>query len=149
MDRTSIDTSRTVVAQLIAGVTGRAWDDLPVLYAEDAVVELPFALPVPLRLTGRDQIRAHFAAAATLPLEMAARNVVVHETADPEVVVAEFDYDGRIAATGQAFTLGNIMVVRVRDGRIVASRDYHNHAQLASIFAGLPGASHREERAFR
>jgi ketosteroid isomerase-like protein len=137
MDMTSSDIPRTVVTRLIAGITGRAWDDLPNLYAKDAVVELPFALPAPLRLTGREQIRAHFAAAATLPLEMVARNVVVHETAEPEIVVAEFNYDGRVAATGRPFTLGNIMVVRVRDGRIVASRDYHNHAQLARVLAGL------------
>jgi ketosteroid isomerase-like protein len=135
------DTPRTVVTQLIAGVTGRAWDDLPNLYAEDAVVDFPFALPAPLRLTGREQIRAHFAAAATLPLEMAARNVVVHETAEPEVVVAEFDYDGRVTATGRAFTFSNIMVVRVRDGKIVASRDYHNHAQLASAIPGPHGSA--------
>jgi ketosteroid isomerase-like protein len=136
---TDTDSPRTVVTQLIAGVTGRRWEDLPNFYAEDAVVDLPFSLPAPLRLTGREQIRAHFAAAATLPLEMAARNVVVHETADPEVVIAEFDYDAHVASTGRAFTVGNIMVVRVRDGLIVASRDYHNHALLAGALEGLRG----------
>ena len=47
------------------------------------------------------------------------------ETADPEVVVAEYDYV--IETDVQTVTVASIQVVRVRDGLIVESRDYHDH----------------------
>ncbi len=122
---------RAVFEQLLATITRRGWADLPDLYAEDVVVEQPFQLPEPLRLAGRAQVRSHFAAAANLPVELAARDVVVHDTLDPEVVVGEFDYDVHVPASGRRFRVANVIVLRVRNGQIVASRDYHNHAALA------------------
>jgi ketosteroid isomerase-like protein len=129
---------REVLTQLLRGITEGAWQALPDLYAEDAVVEQPFAVPEPTRLAGREAIRRHFAAAAAGPLELRATNVVVHETGDPEVIVAEFDYEGRVATTGRTFRVANVQVLRVRDGRIVASRDYHNHLALAAALGQVP-----------
>ena len=60
-------------------------------------------------------------------------NVTIHETTDPEVIVAEFEYQGTTGA-GEAYALPAIFVMRVRDGEIVSSRDYHDH--LASARAG-------------
>jgi ketosteroid isomerase-like protein len=128
---------RRVLESLLQGISGGRWNDLADLYAEDAVVEQPFAPSPPRRLDGREVIRAHFAAAAQGPLELKASNVVVHDTADPEVVVAEFDYDGRVATTGRSFRAANIQVLRVRDGRIVSSRDYHDHLALAAAVGRL------------
>lgn len=122
---------RAVFERLCAGISAGRWRELAALYAEDAVVEQPFANP-PRRIDGRDAVHAHFCAAAGGPLRLTARNVVVHETADPEVIVAEFDYDAVVTTTGRAFTTGNVQVLRVRDGLIAASRDYHDHAGLAA-----------------
>jgi ketosteroid isomerase-like protein len=133
-------TPHQVVEQLLHGIVARAWTSLPDLYAEDAVVEQPFALPRPTVLVGRPHIRAHFAAAAAAPITLEVRNLVVHQTTDPEVVVAEFDYHARVSTGGGPFTIANIQVLRVHDGQIVASRDYHNHAALAeAIKAGSGG----------
>ena len=129
---------RQVFDRLLEGVTGRRWDDLPALYAEDTVVEHPFDLSGrSRRIEGREGIRAHFATAADLPIEMTARDVVVHETADPEVVVAEFAYDVRVTTTGRRFTAPCIFVLRVRDGEIVASRDYANHVLFSDVYAAV------------
>jgi ketosteroid isomerase-like protein len=129
---------RDVFFSVLRGVTGRQWDTLPDLYAEDTVVEHPMALPCPTRLEGREAIRQHFASARNLPLELDGQNVVIHETTDPEVIVAEFDYAARLRTTGQTFTIHNIFVLRVRDGLIVESRDYANHAVLAAALGYLP-----------
>lgn len=126
-----------VLRQLIDGVTGRRWADLPALYADDAVVDHPLGLPSPTRLTGRAAVAAHFDAASGLPLEMEAENLVVHRGADPEVVVGEFDYAGRNTRTGVPFRLANVFVLRVRDGRIVRSRDYSDHARFAAALGRL------------
>jgi ketosteroid isomerase-like protein len=102
------------------------------------VVEYPFALPAPARLDGREAIRRYFAAVARMPLELQARNITVHETGDPEVIVAEWDYDGLVTTTGRSFQVANIQASRIRDGQIVASRDYHNHLMLAEVLGRLP-----------
>jgi ketosteroid isomerase-like protein len=128
---TTSATPRDVLMRLIGGVVEQRWAELPELYSEDAVVEHPFAMPAPTRLVGREALRTHFAAASQLPLRMQARNVVVHETADPEVVIGEFDYEGRVTTTGRSFLVGNIFVLRVREGLIVESRDYTNHFEFA------------------
>lgn len=44
---------RQALERLLASVAGRRWDELPDLYADDAVVLHPFALPSPTRLEGR------------------------------------------------------------------------------------------------
>ncbi len=120
------------------GISAGQWSELHEWYADDAVIEYPFALPVPSRLTGRGAIQKYFAAVARLPLTLQARNMVVHETADPEVVVAEWDYDGTVTTTRTRFQVSNIQVSRVRAGKIVSSRDYHNHAILAEVTGRLP-----------
>ncbi|MFA1550352.1 nuclear transport factor 2 family protein [Actinomadura chokoriensis] len=125
---------RAVFQRLIDGVTARRPDGLPRLYAEDAVVVHPFAHPAS-RLEGREALREHFARLETMPVEMKARNVVVHETADPEVIIAEFEYEGRNTETGREFVVPNIFVLRVRDGHIVESRDYADHRAFAEAMA--------------
>ncbi|GAB3338800.1 nuclear transport factor 2 family protein [Micromonospora halotolerans] len=123
---------RDVFDRLLAGINQARWSDLPALYAEDATVDQPFAAPRRLRLNGRAEVGAHFEAAARAPFELRALNVVVHEAKDPEVILAEFDYHLRNVATGREETVANVQVLRVRDGLIVASRDYHDHLRLAA-----------------
>ncbi|MFG3227212.1 nuclear transport factor 2 family protein [Kitasatospora sp. NPDC048194] len=77
------------------------------------------------------------------PLELRARNVVVRETDDPEVIVAEYDYRVLNRGTGRTVEAANIQVLRVRDGLIVHSRDYHDHLALAVAADGLPSSSRR------
>jgi hypothetical protein len=47
-----------------------AWHRLHELYAEDTVVERPFALPAPRRAEGREAIRKHFTDFAAAPLKL-------------------------------------------------------------------------------
>jgi ketosteroid isomerase-like protein len=102
-------------------VAEQRFDRLADLYAADAVVEHPLERG---RLEGRAAIRAHFEQLAALGLSMRAEGVRMHETTDPEVVVAEFDYRGRAGAAGHPVLRRNVFVWRVRDGRIQHARDY-------------------------
>ncbi|WP_051468020.1 nuclear transport factor 2 family protein [Actinomadura oligospora] len=124
-------TPRETFDRLSQGISDGRWGELAALYAEDAVVEQPFVMPLaPSRIEGRAALAAHFAKAAQGPFRLRVENVVVHETSDPEVIAAEFGYAGELTATGAGFAMGNIQVLRVRDGLIVYSRDYHDHAAL-------------------
>ena len=128
---------RAVLERLLAGITAGAWADLADCYAEDAEVVHMFAVRGPHRFRGRRALREHFATMTSASLRLRAHNVVVHETADPEVIVAEYDYRGEVVATGRTFDVANIVVLRVRDGLIVSSRDYHNHLALAAATGRL------------
>ena len=116
-------TPRDAFLALIEGVGAERWDELPELYAVDAIVRHPFATDASALLVGRDQLREHFRNAERMGMTMQARDVVVHETRDPEVVVGEFTYCGR-DRRGAPFEVAAIFVLRVRGGEIVESRDY-------------------------
>lgn len=128
-------TPTEVFHQLLTGITEGRFAELADLYAEDAVVEQPFALPEPVRLVGREALRAHFTAPAAGGITLTASNVVVHRTDDPELVVAEWDY-----AINGAGKLANVQFMRVRDGLIMETRDYHHHAAIGSLASAAASA---------
>jgi uncharacterized protein len=130
---TDAATPRAVFDHLIQGITDGRWRDLADLYAEDAVVETPLLAPEPRRLEGRAAVRAQFDAAADGPYRLRAHNIRVHQTTDPEVIIAEYDYDITFQPTGRRLTAANVQLLRIRDGQIVATRDYHDHLRLAAV----------------
>jgi len=107
-------------------------------YAEDVVVEHPFMIPEPTTTKGREQLRRRMTNQQNLPITVEIADVVVHETADPEVIVGEFQSHITSKQTGARITTSNILVMRVRNGLVVSSRDYHNHALLAAFIGSLP-----------
>ncbi|MFJ8017776.1 nuclear transport factor 2 family protein [Streptomyces sp. NPDC096339] len=130
---------REVFRKLIENIGAGRYEELAALYAEDAVVETVFEPVGPRRVEGRAALEERFAqVAADSPVELTPVNVVVRETDDPEVVVAEFDYRVHHRVTGRTFEAANIQVLRVRDGLIVGSRDYHDHLALIVAGGNLP-----------
>jgi ketosteroid isomerase-like protein len=126
-------TPREVVERLLVGIASGPSADLADLYAPDAVVELPFASPDGLVLRGRDALRAHFDRAAQGPRRLVPDDVILHETTEPEVVVAEYFY--RIEHSDGIARLANVQIVRVHEGLIVASRDFHDHVGLRAALS--------------
>lgn len=120
--------------RLVHGVADRDFEALPALYAEQTDVRHPMSPYGDHPLLSRDALREHFGAAGPRVAEVVQfqpANIRVHETADPEVIVAEFDYAGTVIATGEEFTVPCVFVLRVRDGLIVESRDYIDHVAMA------------------
>jgi uncharacterized protein len=124
---------REVFLALVNGIADGDRDELPGLYAEQTDVVHPFD---PLRapaLRTRDQLRQHFGSGTATPHRGRPVIIAVHETADPEVIVAEFEYQRTAADTGEPVALPGVFVLRVRDGEIVSSRDYFDHVTAARI----------------
>jgi uncharacterized protein len=116
--------------------------DIADLYAEDGVHEWPFSPPgAPRRLEGRERIRAFFSRLEETPNITfdAFHDVVIHDTTDPEVIVAEYDLTGTVAATKNPFRFSYVLVLRARGGLIVELRDYLNPAAMAEAMAAPPG----------
>lgn len=133
-----MSTPREVFESLTALLSAGKWDQVSTLYAEDAVAEIPFALPVPDRVEGRAALHERFTQLGGGHLDIKVENVRMHETTDPEVIIAEFDFRGTARSTGRALNIANIQVLRIRDGQIVATRDFHDHAALAVATGRVP-----------
>ena len=129
-----MDTPRQVAEKLVTGISEGRFAEVPTLYAEDCVVEVPYARAgtAPL-LEGGAAIREHFSHADAMPFRLRARDLVVHETEDPELVVLSWDYEVTATTTGATATVANVQFLRVRDGLIVHSRDFHDHARFAAL----------------
>jgi uncharacterized protein len=134
-------TPRETVERLVRAATSADPGDMADCYATEVVIEMPFATPAlyPARIeTTREQLRARFRAGTALRRYTGLDRLVIHETTDPEVVIAEYALRGERAATGEPFTLPFLMVVTVRDGRIVHSRDYTYQVAGARVLGRIP-----------
>ena len=128
-----------VFHRLVNAIAGRRQSEIvDECYAEDVVVEHPFMIPEPTTTKGREQLRKRMTSLENLPITMEIADVVVHETANPEVIVGEFKSRVTSKQTGKRITTSNILVLRVRNGLIISSRDYHNHALLAEFIGSPP-----------
>ncbi|MEU6818396.1 nuclear transport factor 2 family protein [Streptomyces sp. NPDC046860] len=117
---------REVFLRLVHGVADKKFDDLADLYGEVTDVRHPMATPESEPLTSRRTLQEHFSVPPEMREALPRRrvvDVVVHETADPEVIVAEFAYEFT-APDDSPRKVPCVFVMRVRDGRIIESRDY-------------------------
>jgi hypothetical protein len=97
--------------------------------ADDVTIEAPFARPGhPCRIEGRDQVLAFFGPQrAAFPVRFdEVRNVAIHDTNDPEVIVVEYELAGTVLTTGHQASAPFIGVLRVHDGKIALWREYQN-----------------------
>lgn len=115
-------------------------DALADLFARDAIYEFVFWTPhrgPSQRYDGREQIRAGFTqswGSVPKPLLTGFRDVRIHETTDPEVIISEHEVRAVNHATGQEFISRFLLVLRARHGEIVHLRDY---ADMLRASAGL------------
>ena len=120
-------------------VRRNAPDEMANLFAPDGVLEFPFTLPgMRSRVEGREAIRSWLrdTIGRTLRFE-AFRHVVVHDTGDPEVVIAEHDLAGALVTDGSPVEISYVYVLRARAGQIVHLRDYADLLALADATGGL------------
>jgi ketosteroid isomerase-like protein len=119
---------REVLERLRQASISQSAADLSQVYAAEAVHEFPFTRPgLPSRLSGREEIVNWITAGwKGNPLKYERyRTLAIHDTSDPETIIAEQEALGTSAATGE-FALPNLVVLTVHHGQIVRLRDYVN-----------------------
>jgi ketosteroid isomerase-like protein len=127
-------TSREVVEQMLRASEKMDIDAVVALMAPEVRVEWPFRPDTaPERLQGRTEFgRLLTATAAAAPIRYHEyRDVVVHETTDPEVVIVEYEAHGAITATGEPYQQRIVAVFRVHGGQIVSYRIYLDPRAIA------------------
>jgi uncharacterized protein len=110
------------------------------LLADNAVIEIPFAAPGrPRRFCGREEFLAFARAGrASLVRFEECRELAIHETADPEVIVVEYELSGTVTTTGRRAAAPFIGVLQVRDGQITRWREYQDAVAIAHALGQLP-----------
>ncbi|GHD78629.1 hypothetical protein GCM10010317_098230 [Streptomyces mirabilis] len=127
--------SREVLDRLLRLTATGPTEEMADVFSEDAVFEMPFLPPgAPQQEAGREAFRAHLQAGAGLLEFDSVNKVRIHETSDPEVVVAEYRLHGRVLATGKQFAFDIVMIARIRGGLIIWSRTYSNPLDGAIAF---------------
>ncbi|ONK11363.1 nuclear transport factor 2 family protein [Streptomyces sp. MP131-18] len=126
---------REVLGRYRQAMLDKSPDDLAELYADDGVHEFPFRFPgVPKRLEGREAVRAGYRTMwDAMPVRATSiREVAVHETTDPQVIIAE-----QVVLAGpegaEPGEVPGLLVIRVREGRIIHVRDYLDSSAAAAL----------------
>ena len=115
-------------------------DGFAALFAPDAVIESSFAGPpgTPARLAGREAIREYSRRVMASPLRLEDFEVAeLYHPEDPEVVITEMRAKGTVTATGRPFTTTSVQILRIREGRIVHSRDFADPRILEEAIGDL------------
>jgi uncharacterized protein (TIGR02246 family) len=110
------------------------------LFAADAVIDLPFAgsRDEQIRMEGRQTILEYAQRVMASPLQLEDFDVTaLHQTRDPDVVIAEVRTRGTIGATGRPFTVTSVQILHLRDGLITLFRDYADPRLVAEVMADL------------
>lgn len=115
------------------------------LFADDCYVEYAFPPPGwPRELRGSAEVRAQLLEFPDSLQIQLVRDLVVRETDDPEVIVAEFVLAGRVTATDEPYESRYIEVITVRDGQIAQLVDYWNPLVALSVMPQGHGLGFRQ-----
>ncbi len=109
-------------------------------WARDVVIEQPFAAGGPTRIEGRDTfLAATEASRAALPVRFEEmRDVVMHDTVDPDTLIVEYELTGTVLTTGKRASANFITVMAVRDGQVTLWREYQNTLAMMRALGQLP-----------
>jgi ketosteroid isomerase-like protein len=123
MTDTNVDTFKAVLATVTAG----EFDKLAAYMTDDLVFDLPYGpdfLPMPIvGLEPWNQMQLMtFQMFSSFALEL----VEVHECVDPDKVIFEYRSNAVVARNDNEYVNTYIGVVKIRDGKIAAWKEFHN-----------------------
>src|SRR5215471_1418434 len=103
-------------------------DDLIERFADDAVMELPFAPgKMPKAYRGRDEVYGFMAFVRDAFSSFAMTVDAVHETTDPALVIVEHHADGVVAENGRTYDNRYVTLIRFDDaGKVALWREYYD-----------------------
>ncbi|MGD6748144.1 nuclear transport factor 2 family protein [Streptomyces sp. BH106] len=112
------------------------------LWAEDGVMEFPFAPPGwPRRLDGREAVASYM---RHYPDHIDLHDfpeLRIHQTTDPRTIVVEMRAVGRLVEPDGPLDMTYVAVVTVEDGHITSYRDYWNPLVVQQDGADFAGST--------
>jgi ketosteroid isomerase-like protein len=128
------------VREIMRLADGMRVDELVTLFADDAVMELPFAPgKMPRRHEGKQAI-ADFQMFARESFRDFSMTVdAIHETGDPHVVIAEHRSDAVVAANGRPYRNHYVTFFTFDDeGLIIGWREFYDAGVVVRAFRAEP-----------
>jgi uncharacterized protein len=133
------DRNRATVEELFERLEVMDVDGWVDAWAEDGVIELPFAPEgFPRRVEGKAAIRVYCRGISENFRAMRFSDLEIHDMLDPERFFVTYEAEVDLAGGG---TYQNLYAVLfgVRDGRVVELREYFDPIRVIRAFGGPPG----------
>lgn len=111
-----------------------AWVDL---FAEDAVIEFPYAFNTPPRLEGKSAIYNCMKDVSAQMQDLVFTSVRTYPTPDPNLLFAEVHGEAIITATSRHYKQDYMMRMETKDGKIVHYREYWNPILGLEAWGGI------------
>ena len=103
------------------------WDEWIELWADDGVLEFPFAPPGRQSIyRGKDEILAYMKAASGKMKIDGITAMRVQPALDPHAVTVELTVTGAMLKTGKPYNQRFVFFFEVKDGKLAAYREYWN-----------------------
>jgi len=142
--KTSTASGRTpleVLRLYYGAMQAKSADDLAELYAADAIHEFSFFTPNgPSRLEGQEAVRSRYGHVwRNHPLTIdSIEDLFMYQATDPEVVIAQWRARATLNTSGKAVEITGLLVLRVRDGFIVHTRDFMDALGITNALGRPP-----------
>lgn len=129
----------TLAEKFLQALMKRRVDDVMKLWAQDGVMEFPFAPQgSPNRFQGKEEIRRTLASAFVQRPKIRFNDVNTYQTNDPGLAFIEFKGDMTLKS-GEPYNNNYIAKVEARKGKLVLFREFFN--PLVDLAAGNPRAT--------
>ena len=117
----------------LVGKDVQAWVDL---FAENAVVEFPYASTTPGRLEGKEAIYNYMKDVPAQMQDLVFTNVRIYPTSNPNVLFAEVHGEAVIVSTGHHYQQDYVMRLETKEGKIIHYREYWNPIPALEAWGG-------------
>jgi hypothetical protein len=110
------------------------WAGLAQHWAEDGVMELPYAPGGPQVMRGREEIARNNVAGLALFSRFETPVFTTYATTDPNVFFAEYRSKAVVRATGKPYRNTYVAHFRFREGKVVHWKEYFDPAIIREAF---------------
>ena len=135
----TLDVEQQATAQILAELLSRmskasqTWVDL---YAEDAVVEFPYAFNTPRRLEGKAAIYNYIKNALVQMQDLVFTDIHIYPATNPNILWAEVHGEADIVSTSRHYQQDYVMRLETREGKIIHYREYWNPVSALKAWGG-------------
>jgi ketosteroid isomerase-like protein len=129
------DANRDLLRRAFAAIGAADVDALADLYADDYVLELPYAKPQPVRVEGRGAVQDYLRRAfQVFRFELTITGV--HELVGGDLI-AEYTSEGTVVPTGRRYANSYVGLWRFAGGRVRSTREWYDPLVAAEATADL------------
>ncbi|KYC40770.1 phenazine biosynthesis protein [Scytonema hofmannii PCC 7110] len=133
LDREQQTTEAFAAHLALVGKDIPAWVDL---FAEDAVVEFPYASTTPGRLEGKQAIYNYMKDVPAQMQDLVFSNVQIYPTSNSNVLFAEVHGEAVIVSTGRHYQQDYVIRLETKEGKIIHYREYWNPVAALEAWGG-------------